>query len=135
MRIANTATSPPDFRERGLDEGFLRRDLPVRASDLGHVGRDKVGVDEVHGNALGCEFRGEGIGPVLQESFGARVGCEEGCGCETAEGAHGEDEAALSGKHVWQDGLSDSEGGGAVDVDDVLQLVLRRLREGDRDAV
>ena len=57
------------------------------------------------GDTSGSEFAGERVGPLLQEGLGAGVGREQGRGCQSAEGAHCEDEALFLGKHVREDYL------------------------------
>ena len=72
---------------------------------------------------------------MLQEGLGAGVGGKERCRCESTEGAHGEDEATLLRKHIWEHSLSDPQSAEAVDVDDILHLVLWRLSERNRYAM
>ncbi len=72
---------------------------------------------------------------MLQKGFGTGICCEKRCWSETAEGAHGENEAAFVGEHVRKNGLGYSKGSSAVDVDYVGHFVQRCLSEGDRYAV
>lgn len=78
-------------------------------------------------NAFWFQFGGQGGVPCLKEGLTARVDSEKWCWGETGERAHGQDEAGAVGKHVWQDGLRDAQGGEAIDLDDVFQFAKRAL--------
>lgn len=50
-----------------------------------------MGLDDLNGDALGRQFGAEGCSPVLEESLGTAVGCEEGRWEDAAKGCHCED--------------------------------------------
>lgn len=107
-RVTHRAASSADLGQRGFHERLFGGDEKRGPADLGHGGRDEVGVDEVDGDVVRGEFGGEGVGPLLEEGLGAGVGGQVGGGEEAAEGAHGEDEAAgLAGEHAAEDELGD----------------------------
>ena len=126
---------PPNLPQHRLNKLPRRRHKHARPLDLGHGGRDEVALDELDRDAAGRELGAEGGAPLLQEGFAAGVGCEEGGGEEAAEGAHGEDEAAVALGHAGGDELGYAEGGGAVDGDDVAHFLLGCQGKGHGDIV
>lgn len=124
-----------DASKGALDKVAWVRDERGGLADLGHGGGDEVGEDELGLDVVGGELGAERGGPLLEEGFGAGVGCEEGGGEETAEGAHGEDEAALALHHAGNDEGGDAEGAVAVDVDDVLHFGELGFGEGGGNVV
>lgn len=93
-------------------------------ADLGHGGGDQVGDNEVDIDVVLLELSTKGSRPLLEEGLRPGVGGKERSWKKTAEGAHGENEAALLCLHLWCDNASDLEGTHAVDGDDVAHLLL-----------
>lgn len=108
-----------------FDELLRRRHKHARALDLGHGRRDQVALHQLDRDALGRQLAAERGAPLLQEGFAAGVCREQRGGEEAAEGAHGEDEAAVALGHSRGYELGYAQGGGAVDGDDVADFVLR----------
>ena len=51
VRVPDTSAGPPDLRQDGFHKGARAGDQQTCTSDLGHGGRDEVGVDEMDGDA------------------------------------------------------------------------------------
>lgn len=131
LRTARAA----DLAQHRLDELLGVGDQRGRLADLGHGCGDQMGLHALDVHAVGLQLGAESSAPLLQEGLAAGVGRQQRSGEEATEGGHGEDETALALLHAGGDELGDSEGGHAVDDDDVVHLLLGGLVEGHGDVV
>ena len=118
IRPSLRPSRPANFTQYALNKGPRVRHHGTGSAYFGHGGRDEVGLDELDLDVVGCQFGAEGGGPLLQEGLAAAVCGEEGRREETAEGAHGEYQPALSLHHARGHKLRHSQCGHAIDGDD-----------------
>lgn len=121
-RHTTSSALESDLSESSLDELLGVGNHHARLANLAHRAGDQVSDDELSLDTVGLELGTERGGPVLQECLGARVGGQERSREETAEGAHGEDQAAATRNHAGSDDLGDLESSLDVDGDDVFHL-------------
>lgn len=124
-----------DLAQNSANELFRIGNQQRRLPDLGHSGGDKMRLDTLDADTEGLKLGAESRRPLLEESLGAGVRSEQRGRKGTAEGSHGEDEAALAVHHAWSDELGNAESRSAVDGDDSVHLLLGGLDEGHRDRV
>lgn len=122
---ANLPQHAPDKRPRGRHQG-------AGPAYLRHGRRDEVGLHELDLDVGGRQFGAEGGRPLLEEGFAPAVGCQEGRGEETAEGAHGDYQPALPLHHTGSHKLRHSQRGRAIDCNDGVHFRLLCLGEGYR---
>lgn len=81
------------------------------------------------------QLRSKSTAPLLEEGLAARVGGEIRSRSPSTEGTHSEDQAVLSCLQDGSNNLCNLQGSQAVDSDNVLKLVARRLKERNWHAV
>jgi hypothetical protein len=116
---------------------------------------DEESVDELNGDTLAAVFFGEGAAPGYEECFAAGVGGQHGRGNFARKGTNVQDQTVLPeretklnnkipgkkcetsvlGEHERQDELGDSQSAVNVDLQDVVDFLLRCLVEIDGDVV
>lgn len=94
-----------------------------------------MGLDDLYGDALGCQFGAEGSTPVLEEGFAAAVGSEERRWEHAAKGCHCEDETSFPLCHARCYQLCDAKCTSNIDRDNVLHFLRCGLKERDWDGV